>query len=248
MNKNVGLALRVCCLALLAPALQAKAQGAINLDTYTFDKIVDGSRDVLVKFDQEYAYGDAEDAFKALCKTVGPLKGGTLIAEVGVQDYGEKENTDVAERFGASKGDFPVYKLFKKGGDVAKPVAYTGEKTEAALSQFLKAETGLYIGLPGNLEAFDKLAAGFLGADGAMMTARLAEAEAALAAAAADDSTSAKADVKIMKRVQEKGVGFVEGEVKRVKKLIGGKITDKKKKFFNERLNILASFTTKDEL
>merc|ERR1719399_1871019 len=134
MNKNVGLALRVCCLALLAPALQAKAQGAINLDTYTFDKIVDGSRDVLVKFDQEYAYGDAEDAFKALCKTVGPLKGGTLIAEVGVQDYGEKENTDVAERFGASKG-----------GDVAKPVAYTGEKTEAALSQFLKAETGLYI-------------------------------------------------------------------------------------------------------
>merc|ERR1719399_1403633 len=239
MNRGLGLALRVCCLALLAPALQAKAQGAINLDTYTFDKIVDGSRDVLVKFDQEYAYGDKEDAFKALCKTVGPLKGGTLIAEVGVQDYGDKENQNVAERFGASKDDFPVYKLFKKGGDVAKPVSYAGEKTEAALSQFLKAETGLYIGLPGNLEAFDKLATGFLGAGGTVMTARLAEAEAALAAVSTDDAASAKAYIKIMKRVQEKGVGFVEGEAKRVKKLMSGKITDKKKKLFNERLNIL---------
>lgn len=38
-----------------------------------------------------------------------------LVAEVGVKDYGEKENSDLAERFKIDKEQFPVVKLFIKG-------------------------------------------------------------------------------------------------------------------------------------
>ena len=95
--------------------IQAASLGAINLDEFTFDKIVDGSRDVLVKFDKDYPYGDEEDEFKALCKTVGPLRTSLGIAEVGVQDYGDRHNEGLRERFGISRDSFPAYRLFKKG-------------------------------------------------------------------------------------------------------------------------------------
>lgn len=240
MSKLIVFAVLVSCAA-------AKAPGAVGLDSLTFDKIVDGSRPVLVKFDKEYPYGEKEDTFKALCKTVGPLKADLLIGEVGVQDFGDKQNDDVRERFNVDKDKFPVYKLFKKGAPTDAPVEFTGDVTETALLAFLKAETGLYIGLPGNIESMDKLAQGFLSADTTSAKERLASAEAALDAVSSAEKDSARKYVKIMKRVIDMGASYIEQETQRVKKLQGGKITDKKKKFFGERLNILSSFT-KDEL
>ena len=138
--------------------------------------------------------------------------------------------------------------MFKKGA-ANEPLKFEGSVNEGALSAFLKQETGLYIGLPGNIEAFDKLAHGFLALDSAGTAERLARAEEALAVAEESDVPSAKSYIKIMKRVQEKGAGFIDTETGRVKKLMGGKITDKKKELFGERLNILASFNAaKDEL
>ena len=85
------LGLRAWLGVLLCVVVEGRTKGALNLDSYTFDRIVDGSRDVLVKFDREYAHGEAQDHFQALCRTLGPLKGGAvaqrlLVAEVAVQD------------------------------------------------------------------------------------------------------------------------------------------------------------------
>ena len=55
-------------------------------------------------------------------------------------DYGEKENSDLAERFGIKKEDFPHYKLFVQGRD---PVDFTGDETKAdEIKKFLIKETG----------------------------------------------------------------------------------------------------------
>jgi RNA binding exosome subunit len=44
--------------ALVAPAVGYVDRGILKLDNTTFDRIVDGSRPVFVRFDKEYAYGD----------------------------------------------------------------------------------------------------------------------------------------------------------------------------------------------
>ena len=79
-----------------------------------------------------------------------------LLAVVGVQDYGEKLNDDLRERFKVSTDDFPVFKLFLKNNVVKD---FTGEVTENALKTFLKAEAGFWMGLKGCREDFDKVCA-----------------------------------------------------------------------------------------
>lgn len=68
-----------------------------------------------------------------------------------------------------------------------------------------------------------------------------------------DDKISADMYIKTMKKIVEKGEGFVETEVERLEKLRSGKLSDKKKEQIGERLNILSTFTVskihgKDEL
>lgn len=67
------------------------------------------------------------------------------------------------------------------------------------------------------------------------------------------EKSSGEIYVKIMKKIQEKGVEYVDTETIRVQKLLKDKITDKKKELFKKRLDILSSFQyakqgVKDEL
>merc|ERR1712176_1267037 len=90
---------------------------------------------LLVKFDKSYAYGEKEDEFKTLCKLAYPVSS-FLIAEVPVQEYGDKENDDLRERFGLKKDDFPVYFLFSAGNkDGTK---YSGAIKADAIASWLR--------------------------------------------------------------------------------------------------------------
>merc|ERR1739847_189719 len=65
-------------------------KGSTSLDAWTFGQIVNGERDVLVKFDKSYPYGEKEDAFKELCKRLGEAGANLLVGVVGVEEYGDK--------------------------------------------------------------------------------------------------------------------------------------------------------------
>ena len=59
--------------------------------------------------------------------------------------------------------------------------------------------------------------------------------------------------VKIMRKIEDVGEGFVEKEEARVKKILKGKVSKEKKEEMEERVNILKSFSSaksgdKDEL
>ena len=65
----------------------------------------------LVKFDVAYPYGDKHEEFAKFSKAAAEDEN-LFVAEVGIKDYGDKDNADLAERFNVKKEDYPVVILF----------------------------------------------------------------------------------------------------------------------------------------
>jgi len=235
----------VICAAVLALGVQhaeAVTPGALKLDNYTFDKaLAIPGHDFLVKFDQNYAYGEKEDEFKALCKLAYTVPK-FFVAEVPVQEYGDMENDDLKQRFKLNKEHFPVYFLFNEANK--EGVKYHGAIKADDLVSFLRKHK---IKMPsiGTIEELDGLVKKFLKEGKADAT--VAEAK---KLAEGEYKTDAKAPhyAKIMAKIQEKGEGYVETETARVSKILEGKLSEEKKAEMNTKIKILNVFAAKDEL
>jgi len=229
-------------------------KGSVQLNSGAFDKLITKFKAALVKFDKAYPYGSKHDEFKKVveaCVSQSDL----LIAEVNIQDYGEKENTDLAIRYGITLDDLPEYRIFLNG-QMDEPIAYKGDEEKSDdIKKFIIRETGLWLGLPACIEELDKLVKQFLAT---RLTderqAIFAEAEKARDKIAEGDDSTAKdrADVymKTMQKIMEVGEKFVNQELTRVEKLSDGKVSEKKKMQLKDRASILTSFQLhlKDEL
>jgi len=230
------------CFGFLLCFSESTAPGALKLDNYTFDKVLSvPDHTFLVKFDKSYAYGEKEDEFKVLCKLAYAVPK-FFIGEVPVQEYGDKENDDLRERFGLKKDDFPVYLLFNQVNE--KGLKYSGDIKADDISGWLRRNQ---VRMPsiGTIEELDVLAKKFLvggfSDDDIKAAQTLAEGQ---------YSTDKKAGlyVKIMQKVKEKGEGYVASEIARVSKILEGKVTPEKKTEMGDRLKILGVFASKDEL
>lgn len=135
--------------------------GSIELDELNFDKITNKFEVSLIKFDVAFPYGDKHEAFVALAKDSKDVED-LLIAEVGVKDYGEKDNEALAKKYGATKDKFPVVKLFVKGKSEPIPFDDANGFTTDELRRFIRDNSGLYLSLPGCVKEFDKLAIQFM--------------------------------------------------------------------------------------
>lgn len=253
--------LHAVAIVLLLPGASATAIGAVKLDNYTFDKMIKvPGLSILVKFDQSYAYGEKEDAFKELCK-LGYSVPNFLIAEVPVQEYGDKENDDLRERYNLKKEDFPIFFLFKDSKEPIKyaglvdpnskkpanwdddedgawePPMLTGVTTEA-LNMWLRTN-GIKMPSIGTIAELDEVAQRVM-KDGLKDT----DLEEANKLANGDYKNDKKAQiyVKIMEKIKEKGKEYVDKESARVTKIMAGKITPEKEAEMKEKLNILKVF------
>ncbi|CAH2986185.1 unnamed protein product [Chilo suppressalis] len=224
----------------------ATSHGSVELDEYSFDKITGKFEASLIKFDVAFPYGDKHDAFVALAKDAKDVDE-LLVAEVGVKDYGEKDNEELAKKYGATKDNFPVVKLFVKGK--TEPIAFDDIKgfTSDELRRFVRENTGLYLSLPGCVRELDKLATKFIKAKTDERKKLFAKTEEVLTNLREKDTVSGKIYKTIMEKVLEKGDDFVKSENDRVKKLLSGKISEEKKKELGMRLNILQSFQIFDK-
>ncbi|KAJ2940186.1 hypothetical protein O0L34_g11750 [Tuta absoluta] len=230
------------CVALLAPSAFA-TKGLIELDEHSFEKLLNKFDAALVKFDVAYPYGDKHEAFSALAmeaKDVDEL----LVADVNVKDYGEKDNEALALKYGATKDNFPLVKLFLKGK--SDPIAFDDAKgfTTETLRSFVRDKSGLYMSLPGCVRQLDLLAAKFMQSKESDRKKVLKEVESEQKKLTAKQVASGKVYKTIMEKVLEKGDGFIKTETDRVKKILSGKISEEKKKEINTRLNILHNFET----
>jgi len=241
----------------LVALINCEAKGAVLLDSFNFDKVVTKFKVELVKFDTSYPYGPKQDEFAKLAKEVKDTPD-VVVAEVGIKDYGEKENSDLGDRFDAKKDDYPVVKLFLNGNvDKPIPFTYTGEDDFKVdnLKTFIKRNSDVKLLLEQCITEFDELAEKF-SADGASKDVQKKLLEQAKKAANSltreADKKSAQIYIKLMEKVVDRGVIFLDSERERVKNILAGKITDAKKKELQGRLNILQSFvnskSTKEEL
>merc|ERR1719198_395996 len=108
--------------ALVGSTFAYTDRGILKLDNTTFDRIIDGTKSVFVRFDKEYSYGDEHDAWKDFAAKVGGSSADLLVCDVGVSEYGDKDNSDISERYSIKSDDFPQYRLWLKGkGSSAEP-------------------------------------------------------------------------------------------------------------------------------
>jgi len=213
-------------------------RGILKLDNTTFDRIVDGSKSVFVRFDKEYSYGDDHDAWKDFAAKVGDSSATMLVGDVGVSEYGDKDNSDLSDRYSIKSDDFPQYRLFLKGSTEA--IKYTGDKKSDAFLRYVQEKAGVWVGLPGQIKEMDAIAKGFSAGDTAAL---IKKAEAAAKALSEADADSGKYYVKVMGKVAA-SKDFVKKETERLQKMIDdGSVTANKKTQFGRRLNILSSFS-----
>merc|ERR1719337_426276 len=209
-------------------------RGILKLDNTTFDRLVDGSKNVIVRFDKEYSYGDEHDAWKEFAKTVGESSAEMLVCDVGVSEYGDKDNSDIADRFSIKTDDFPQYRLWKKGSDASKdPVKFSGDKKNEEFMKFIQTNAGVWVGLPGQVKELDALAKEFASAKDKAAVIKKAE----KFKADEKDADSAKYYAKVMTKAA-KDAEFVSKEVTRLTKMMDdGSVKADKKTQFGRRPN-----------
>merc|ERR1711971_1269060 len=131
---------------------------------------------------------------------------------------------------------------------------FKGKFKAEELKGFVRKNSGIYVPLVGCTEELDKLADEMLAAKKSEMGEVIKKAEALW-----DQANGAKAQkraeiyVKIMRKIEEVGEGFIAKEETRGKKILTGKVNKEKKEELEERANILKSFKAaksqnKDEL
>jgi endoplasmic reticulum protein 29 len=232
---------RFALVAALFPLASAYSdRGIIKLDNTTFDRLIDGTKAVFVRFDKEYSYGDQHDQWKNFAAKVGDSSADMLTCDVGVSEYGDKDNSDLSDRYSIKTEDFPQYRLWLKGTPHSgTPITFSGETTSDGFLRFVQEKAGVWIGLPGQVKALDALAKAFASGDKPSV---LKQAEEAAKSLEAKDAESGKYYVKVMGKVADKA-DFVAKETERLQKMIDdGSVKAAKKEQFGRRLNILSSF------
>ncbi|KAK2576279.1 hypothetical protein KPH14_005645 [Odynerus spinipes] len=224
-------------------------KGCVPLDSYSFDKVISKFKAAIVKFDVAFPYGDKHEQFGKIAATTKDSQD-LLVAEVGVKDFGNKDNADLAKRYNIKKEDFPAVLLFLQGK--TEPVRFIAEKdadfTADNIKRFVKSKSGVYLGLPGCVEQLDRLAEEFKASVESNRQEILNKAKVFEETLPEAQRAAAKVYVKTMERILERGDIFVQTEQTRLEGLLKGKLSDEKKRTMEERRNILQSFTYRDEL
>ena len=244
-------------------ALASAERGILDLDNTTLDRVVGGASAVFVRVDQEYPYGDADDAFKAFAAAVADSNANALIATVGVADppspphrgeYSEyqeeadedeeevdpngwRDNQDLAARSSVDLESFPQFLYFGPGHKFDEsPVKYEGQHTKDSFLRFLQDKAGVWIGLPGQAQELHELAQGFAAASADDRKAAIATCE------AHPDTEVGKYYAKVMTKIVA-SADFADKEVARLTKMLDdGSVAPAKKAQFSKRLNALSSF------
>ncbi|XP_011297688.1 endoplasmic reticulum resident protein 29 [Fopius arisanus] len=235
--------------AVLGLGFAEDCKGCVPLDSYSFDKVISKFRAAIVKFDVAFPYGEKHEAFANVAAEIRDTED-LILAEVGVKDYGNKDNSDLVKRFDIDRKDFPVIMLFSQGQ--SQPVRLMDgnepDFTVEHLKRLIRSKAGIYVGLPGCVEQLDRLAEDFRTAQEKERQEILKKAKVFQETVPEEHRSAAQVYVKMMEKILERGDVFVQSEQTRIEGLLKGKLSDEKKRTMEKKRNILLSFHHRDEL
>lgn len=224
-------------------------KGCVSLDSYSFDKVIPKFKAAVVKFDMPFPYGEKHEQYAQIAAATKDSHD-LLVGEVRVKDYGNKDNSDLAARYGIKSESFPAVLLFLQGK--SEPIPFLPEKendfTADSIKRFIKIKSGVYLGLPGCVEQLDRLAEEFRTAGEKDRKEILNKAKVFEETLPETQRAAAKVYVKTMERILERGDVFVQTEQTRIDGILKGKLSNEKKRTMEEKRNILHSFLYRDEL
>lgn len=235
--------LGLCVSAALA---EVKVLTNDNFDGIALDK----SKDVLVEFYAPWCghCKSLEPTYNKVGKTFANEKN-CVVAKVDADH--EKE---LGTRFGIS--GFPTIKFFPKNNKEGEE--YNGGRSEQDFIDFLNEKCGTNRIAGGGIDDqaglvadFDALAAKFV-TDPESRASTQEELEKAVEGASEEDKKAGAYYIKVMKKITEKGDGYVATEIARLEKILSGQMTGDKRDQMFKRKNILNVFskasTAKEEL
>jgi len=213
------------CVALLLPSASARGS-VLELCDKTFDKIVDGSRHVVVAF-VEFSYKDQQ-----IWDAVGDefaSADNVLVTKVAT-----RENPDISKRFKLTDQKEPTVKFFPKHGHKF-PIEYSGVIDSKQVITFVDQQ------LSPQLSELKTLADRFMRDH--TNVKHVADADKLAKQLTAPHQGFGKQFIATMKHVQTKGIDFVKKEKKRLEGLIDNKSTTKTKKTeFQRKLQVVDIF------
>jgi thioredoxin-like negative regulator of GroEL len=206
----------------------SRLKGLIELDELSFPRVVDGTKDVFVVF-QEFSWKPSDSV-----QAIVPDFADVIFAQVD-----GSESKDLVAKFKVTH--FPSYIFFAKGQSVEASAAniISGEHLESHdLADFVHANQNPEI------RELKQLASQFAAAAEDEKKTLLSEAEGLISKLSGDKAKKyASYFVTTMKKILEKGKDFVTSEIKRLDNLSSGKsATAEKKREFAQRINVLNAF------
>lgn len=226
--------LHVLLWCLIGKVRTAGTHGCLKLDALTMDKMLEvPGFAFLVKIDEPYSFGEKADAFKTICQAASVVPN-FFAAEVPVQRFNEKENDEVRVRFNLTLEDFPALYLFIEGH--REGLRYTDAVQTPNMIRWLRSN-GIMMPSITSIDELDALVEIFL------QDPKLRHVEEAKQIAT-KYSTDPKAPIyaKTMEKILEKGTAYPVEEVKRVMKILEGKVHPQKRKELGEKLKVLKIF------
>nr|ACO10610.1 windbeutel precursor [Caligus rogercresseyi] len=230
----------------------ANCNATSDLSELTLRKFAKAFKALLVKFDVAYPYGEKHDEFCRFAKEAAGVND-VLVGEVGMKDYGERDNMEFAKSFGI-QGHNPVIILMYTDLDgELSHVQFEEDWTAEKFRAFTYEHSRVFIPRPGCIHVFDLLALKFMPLkDPKTREVILKEAK----REPLGQSPGGKYYIKIMEKLLTEENSFIQSEAQRLNKMLGSKedkINYEKRILLGHRLNILRSFNValddgKDEL
>jgi len=227
---TVLIAAAALCVALCASGVSAR-KGVLELDSSNFDKIVDGSRNVLVMF-AEYAWKDS-----AMLESVGEEFASAK--DVLITKIATRDNADIAARFGA-EGSVATIKWFAKGTTTG--IDYSGDLSSTNKEASKDVIAFVHNAQSPQIQELSRLAKRVADAPAADMRS---EAEHLIKQLPEQYAEFGKTFLAVWTKVEEKGKDYPVKERHRLNGLIENKSTKPdKKRDFGRRLSVVEHFVT----